>query len=361
MEQNKLHPSMLHPRLQTTGAQIGKSLLFPNRRGVAKFFTSCNGLSRQTVAQCHSSIATFMRNNYELKADMKATFITCRVGHLETKRMVWHVHYEREDWRLIIEGNASLNIWAEDIAEPADFHRLMAIIDVYKHCYARCGWEIYEQQLVNLALSMGIGKDFDTLSLAPPTLAPSTVPPPPSTAQANHDSKEKEEEEEAVADEDHLSLLRNTMKEEGYQASKQECRLWRSMDKDKKADDVSLEKEMASVTRMAMRLKRLCNDNVFREMRFGLDFESNTTFVEVRPSAYLMIFSGKLDIKKFISQHRAVNKQRFDGTEMKLKRVYSPQKVAEIEQYAKNFFKAHPDLFDWYRQLGTEAIADDLT
>jgi len=228
---------------------------------------------------------------------------------------------------------------------------------VYKHEYAKYGWDITQDHILHLAMAMG--------EMAPSVSAPSTMPPPstlppPSTAAANTDSKEAEAKEEKKPPSQQAAELRKLLekiKADGYDLSKSECRLWRAMDR--QTGSVSLENEMANVTRFILGIKNLgySYNFFFNEMRFGLDLESKTTFVEVRPKAFLALFallSGRM--KSFVKKFKLVNAQRLKSNERKLIRDCAkyPGLVAEVKKYAENYFNAHQKLFDWHRAIVDE-------
>ena len=111
---------------------------------------------------------------------------------------------------------------------------------------------------------------------------------------------------------------------------------------------ISLEAEISSSVKMAIQLKQVVDNRLFfQDMRFGLDFESKSTFVEIRPRAFFLLFNGRL--KTFMKKFRQVAKTRFLSTEKKLCKIWKEPRVKEIIKYCNNYFKQHDELFLWHR------------
>jgi len=230
------------------------------------------------------------------------------------------------------------------------------MIDVFKHCYAKHGWDIHHQKIVDMNIHRDDdagGKDKKKEKSATPKKA---------ATKADDDDQKKEEggdkplspEDQGLQEalkkatrEDEIKSVKTKIKDAGYNLSNMECRIWRKMQTQKNGK-ISLEAEISSAVKIALQLKQTVNNGLFfADMRFGLDFESKSAFVEIRPRAFFLLFDGKL--KTFMKKFRSVAKTRFMSTEKKLSKMYTEAKVKELTQYSENYFAKHPDLFEWHQ------------
>jgi len=340
-EKGSLNPGQLDPRLETVGVTYEQNRFIPDRRGVSHIHTTCEGKGTGTVQQCIRNIAKFIR-----KHKCNPLRITCRVNYLETLKMHWHIHYERKDWIKIIEEEDGMNIYAEDIADKEGFMKIIEMVDVFKHCYAQNGWDIHHQKIVDL----NIGRQDNVKDKKDDKQKDDDDKQQDEDSNAKPMSAEDRDLAEAVkktTQKDEIKEIKNRIKSGGYNVSNMECRIWKKMVTQKNGK-ISLEAEISSAVKIALNLKHICNNNLFfKDMRFGLDFESKSSFVEIRPRAFFLLFDGKL--KTFMKKFRSVAKTRFMTTEKKLVKSYGEKRVQQLKKYAESYFEKNPDLFEWHQ------------
>merc|ERR1712228_478609 len=162
--------------------------------------------------------------------------------------------------------------------------------------------------------------------------------------ELSEEDKTLQEALKKTTQEDEIKAIREKISSAKYNLSNMECRIWKKMETATNGK-VSLEAEISSAVKIALTLKHVCNNNLFfKDMRFGLDFESKSAFVEIRPRAFFLLFDGKL--KTF----RSVAKTRFVTTEKKMAKVYGEERVKELIKYSEDYFTANPGLFEWHQQ-----------
>ena len=262
-----------------------------------------------------------------------------------------------------------MNCYAEDIADKEVFMKLLEMIDVFKQCYSKKGWTFYHEKVVELNIGMtsnraapnreeeekkeGQQPPQQLMQREGPRNALGNGPEGPQNMKSKPRMLSPEQIQEASKKrtlEDEKRDIHAHIKKEGFVLSKHECRIWKLMETQKNGR-ISLEKEISSAVRMALGLKQICNTNLFfKDMRFGLDFESKSCFVEVRPQAYLMLYEsihGKLGI--FNKKFRSIAKLRFKQWEQQLRTQYGQERVEELIKYSEAYFVKHPELFAWHQ------------
>lgn len=309
----------------------------PDRRGLSQIYISSSGKETTNVQQCIRGIAKFIRQNQK-RNQCNPVRLTCRVMQLEQSRMNWHIHYEREDWCRIIENTEELNCYIENITEKEMFFKVLEMIDVFKHCYAKQGWDIHHEQIVN----WNIARDDNEEKMEP------------KEQYITNDNEEKvdpimSELNQALKKmtiEDEMKIVRQKIKNNQYKISNIECRIWRKM-KSQENGKISLEAEISGVIKMSLCLKRMVNTELFlKDMRFGLDFESRSSFVEIRPRGFFKLYQGS--INSFNNKFRSIGKHRFKNTQNKLIQRIGESKFNKLKQESHKYFTKHPELFEWH-------------
>lgn len=328
-----------------------------------QIYTRCSGNETTKITGCIRDISNFIRM-HDQKLKEEPARLTCRVNHgqLESNRMHWHIHYYRPGWKKIIESVEELNCYAEDIGDEKQLFAVFAMIDIFKHEYSKVGFKEHhfpsivhlnigdedkKKKKKRLTAADDVKKDDDDAATEKESVF--TMSQIGGDVDVDEDEKEKKDEKEMSKEDKELTEAVKMIKDAGFKFAKQECRIWRNFELDESGKIVH-EKEIFSVIKMTNTLKQRLRGDAFSDQRFGLDFESKSIFVEIRPSAYFKIYGvagGK--IRSLIKMIQRCQSNRFTETEKRLVGEYGQEKVEEVRKYAAVYFKKHPALFDWHK------------
>ena len=343
----------------------------PDRRGIPHFHTYCDGDTYSDIYDCLEHIDKFIKNTCNGITPLR---ITCRVNHLGTRRMHWHLHYERNKWEKIIRNDKKMNIYAVDMTDEESFKFLILFIDFFKFFYSKQGWKYENKRIATIIDSekdtikkseneSKIGKNKkinrnDDGNNAPKIGENVQETKGNNEGKAGETNEGKQDElkanefvkiskggnsnENKVSLRDKMQEMLKIIQKDGFYRAKNEARVYKGFDK------LSITRDLVELISLVQKLKKLMPHGGFDDKRFGVDFEGKVLFIEIKWSHYKYFWKPKI-WPKFVDKIKQYNETNYKNWKQMLYKMYGRDNAVKISKYCEEYFKKNKEVFKWHK------------